>query len=215
MKKLIIVSCMTLVFSSISLSHDPYTHQLIVREAYKLLKAQRGPIPVMDTHLGFEETGSGPWKTGLMVTGAWREDEEDVVYGYSKSKPPSLNVGLAYLAPSTVIELLYIGVVGIPGVDPFVSSTHFWDADNGDFQGSNGATSYTLQWSTNLSLTDADSAAVSSASYALSGLSRSTTYYWRVRAENVGGTSGWSVVRSFTTVPPPPLVPVPIAPCEQ
>jgi hypothetical protein len=33
-----------------------------------------------------------------------------------------------------------------------------------------------------------------------SGLAFSTTYYWRVRAENAGGASAWSEVRSFTTI---------------
>jgi hypothetical protein len=32
-----------------------------------------------------------------------------------------------------------------------------------------------------------------------SGFAKSATYYWRVRAKNVGGTSAWSDVRNFTT----------------
>lgn len=77
-----------------------------------------------------------------------------------------------------------------------------------------GATSYTLQWSTNSSFTGADSATISSTSYTVSGLLRSTTYYWRVRAENAGGSSSWSEIRPFTTLPSPPTVPTPIAPCN-
>jgi hypothetical protein len=49
---------------------------------------------------------------------------------------------------------------------------------------------------------------------ALSGLSGSTTYYWRVRAINAGGTSAWSVVRSFTTVLQLPDVPVLALPAD-
>ena len=35
-------------------------------------------------------------------------------------------------------------------------------------------------------------------------LQRSTTYYWRVRAQTVGDTTAWSSVNSFTTVPNAP-----------
>ena len=50
-------------------------------------------------------------------------------------------------------------------------------------------------------------------SVVLSGLSNSTTYYWRVRAINVGGISGWSEVWSFTTtatgiLPNAPVLPL-------
>jgi len=36
------------------------------------------------------------------------------------------------------------------------------------------------------------------------GLANSTTYYWRVRATDVGGTSPWSEVSAFTTIVPLP-----------
>jgi len=79
-------------------------HQYIVVEAYKLLKAQLGyDIPIMKDHVGTTETGYGRFLPGgLMVIGAFREDEEDIVYGYGD--PFGANI----------------------------SSTHFWDADRGD-----------------------------------------------------------------------------------
>ena len=36
----------------------------------------------------------------------------------------------------------------------------------------------------------------------ITGLVNNTTYYWRVNVKNAGGTSAWSNVWSFTTVPP-------------
>lgn len=53
---------------------------------------------------GCNINGTGPWQKGYIVTGAYREDEEDVVYGYPF---------------------------------PYVSATHFWDADLGDNAGFN------------------------------------------------------------------------------
>jgi hypothetical protein len=45
-------------------------------------------------------------------------------------------------------------------------------------------------------------------SKAISGLLNSTKYYWRVNAKNTGGTSSYSTVFNFTTVPASPLSPV-------
>lgn len=42
----------------------------------------------------------------------------------------------------------------------------------------------------------------------ITGLAYSTTYYWRVNANKDAMTSAWSSVYSFTTVAPPPTVPV-------
>jgi len=76
---------------------------------------------------------------------------------------------------------------------------------------SSEATSYRLQVSTSpfFSTVVLDTGGLISGSYTLSGLSYNTTYYWRVNATNVGGTSDWSSVWSFTTIveapSPPPL----------
>ncbi|MFI5253673.1 MAG: fibronectin type III domain-containing protein [Bacteroidota bacterium] len=46
----------------------------------------------------------------------------------------------------------------------------------------------------------------------LNGLSYSTTYYWRVNAKNTMGTSAYSTVWNFTTIPLPPSIPILAAP---
>ncbi|HKI46438.1 MAG TPA: T9SS type A sorting domain-containing protein, partial [Balneolales bacterium] len=43
---------------------------------------------------------------------------------------------------------------------------------------------------------------ISGTSYQVSGLSNSTTYYWRVQAVNSAGSSSWSAAWSFTTASP-------------
>ncbi len=47
------------------------------------------------------------------------------------------------------------------------------------------------------------------------GLSELTKYFWRVRARNVNGYSPWSASRSFTTMPPVPLPPLPLGPADR
>ncbi|HEV8538637.1 MAG TPA: glycosyl hydrolase family 18 protein [Bacteroidota bacterium] len=68
-----------------------------------------------------------------------------------------------------------------------------------------GATSYRLQVSTSSSFSSlvVDNSGNTATSYAASGLSNSTTYYWRVNAANTGGTSAWSNTFSFTTTGTP------------
>jgi hypothetical protein len=64
-----------------------------------------------------------------------------------------------------------------------------------------GATSYRLQVSTSSSFftTAVNQASITTTSYAVSGLTNNTTYYWRVNATNAGGTSAYSDVWNFTT----------------
>jgi hypothetical protein len=47
---------------------------------------------------------------------------------------------------------------------------------------------------------------------AIGPLQNSATYYWHVNAKNEGGTSPWSLIRCFTTVPVPPVPPALAAP---
>jgi hypothetical protein len=66
------------------------------------------------------------------------------------------------------------------------------------------AESYTIQISTSpdFSGTVIEQSEITSTSYPISGLGFETTYYWRVSATNITGTSGWSTVWNFTTYQP-------------
>ena len=72
-----------------------------------------------------------------------------------------------------------------------------------------GATNYELQVSTssNFTTTLINETSLTSTSYAGSGLSNSTQYYWRARAKNSEQTGSWSSVFNFTTVPAAPIAP--------
>ncbi|MFC5270244.1 LamG-like jellyroll fold domain-containing protein [Adhaeribacter terreus] len=59
-----------------------------------------------------------------------------------------------------------------------------------------------------------DTSNISIPNTSVSGLNTSTQYYWRIRAINTSGSSSWSVVRSFTTVPPLPIAPVLNSPAD-
>lgn len=48
----------------------------------------------------------------------------------------------------------------------------------------------------------------------VSGLSRSTTYFWRVCARNSSDDGPFSAVWRFTTIPPPPPVPMIVSPAD-
>ena len=91
MKPLIII---ILLFTSIGFSHQQHVHKYLTTEAYKLLKLQFGyDIPKLLERIGGTSewyNGDEPWSRGYITTGAYREDEDDVVYGYSKSAPPTL-----------------------------------------------------------------------------------------------------------------------------
>ncbi|MFA3782040.1 hypothetical protein ABRY23_03130 [Melioribacteraceae bacterium 4301-Me] len=125
------VSIIVLVFimANIVFAHRQHVHQYISVQAYKLLKMQLGgDLRIMKDKIGGLDSyyaGSGPFQLGFITTGAWREDEEDVVYGYSKSNPPTL---------TSFSGSVYDFIAAFGGLSPdgFVSSTHFWYADEGD-----------------------------------------------------------------------------------
>ncbi|MFH1227319.1 MAG: DUF2341 domain-containing protein, partial [Planctomycetota bacterium] len=68
------------------------------------------------------------------------------------------------------------------------------------------ADSYRLQLSDSPDFlsTILDQADITATAYAIPTLNNSAVYYWRVSATNIGGTSAWSAIFSFTTVIAPP-----------
>ncbi len=89
---------------------------------------------------------------------------------------------------------------GATGVS--ITPTLSWNA-------STGATSYQLQVSTSSSFTTTvvNQSGITATSYAVSGLTNNTVYYWRVNATNAGGTSAYSSAWSFTTIVAAPSAP--------
>jgi phosphodiesterase/alkaline phosphatase D-like protein len=73
---------------------------------------------------------------------------------------------------------------------------------------STGATGYHVQVSTNsaFSALVVDDSTVTSTSKVVSSLSNNTTYYWRVSARNSGGTSSYSSMWNYVTLPLLPAV---------
>ncbi len=92
-----------------AMGHTQPVHQYIAREGYALLLKEYGKdIPQLSAFIGLADpsyAGDSAWQKGYITTGAWREDDEDVVYHYD------IFPGLNY---------------------PLTSITHFWPADNGD-----------------------------------------------------------------------------------
>jgi len=104
--KKILILC--LFISAFIYGHEQHVHQYLTKEAYYLLRDYlNNDIPVMLNHLDNGPVGP-PWTNGTLLAGAWREDEEDIVYG------------------------LYQFMPGDP-YGALTSITHFWDADDGDF----------------------------------------------------------------------------------
>ncbi len=71
------------------------------------------------------------------------------------------------------------------------------------------ATSYRVQLSTENTFTTGlilNDSTVTDSIRAVSGLSNSTTYFWRVNAKNIAGTSAYSTTWQFTTAPLGPAV---------
>ena len=77
------------------------------------------------------------------------------------------------------------------------------------------ADSYTIQLSKNDTFTNpVIDSTITVSQLNVGSLEFESTYFWRVKAENEGGESGWSVVRSFTTIKEKPEIPVLLSPAD-
>ncbi|GAB1370191.1 hypothetical protein MASR1M45_02500 [Candidatus Kapaibacterium sp.] len=87
-------------------------------------------------------------------------------------------------------------------INPNNNSTNIATNTALSWQSVSGATSYIVQVSTanTFVTTVINQSGITSTNYNTSGLSRSTDFYWRVKAVNDGGESNWSQVWKFTTV---------------
>ncbi len=127
----------------------------------------------------------------------WRVRAESLVLTSSWSSTWSFSTAPGVSPPATPV--LVSPANGATGVGNPVTLT--WN-------GSSGATSYSLQIATDANFTSIVTApsGITATSQQVSGLSSGTMYYWRVEAVNSAGTSSWSGAWSFTTassVPPP------------
>lgn len=116
---------------------------------------------------------------------------------WSFTTVPAVPAAPAILSPADGAENI--------AVNPSVS----WSA-------SERAVSYQLQVSTqsNFAGLVLDKSDITQTSYALSGLSNQTKYYWRVRAKNTGGFGDWSTISSFITIVAAPQWPALISPAD-
>ena len=129
MKKTLLVTLIVFINSAV-FAHRQHAHMYFTKQGYELLKLSLkvADIPILRDRIGDITTdyiGDRAWQKRYVTTGAWREDEEDIVYGYSKANAPTITgvVGDVY----SIIERF-----GGLRPDGFVSSTHFLDADLGD-----------------------------------------------------------------------------------
>ncbi|GEM_PF-7122628 len=100
-------------------------------------------------------------------------------------------------------------------VSPADGATNVSTSPTLSWNSSSGATSYRLQVSatSNFSSLVVDQPNITGTSLNVN-LSYSTQYWWRVNAANGSGTSEWSAVWSFTTVPAPPAAPTLASPAN-
>ena len=127
--RFLIVIILTMISLSNLIAHDQVTHQHITREAFKLLKKSfPTELSDMEEYIGTSDVWSGSSADGSfgalkIVSGAYLEDEYDVVYGYGLTQQPDYN---QVIPTNTLISMF--GSLR----EAHTSITHFWNADNGE-----------------------------------------------------------------------------------
>lgn len=106
-----------------------------------------------------------------------------------------------FLAVAIQAQLPSAPVLSSPanGADQPLMDTLRWDSVSGA-----SISSYNLEVSSTatFSTTLINGESIDSTSYFISGLTSTITYYWRVNATNIEGTSAWSSIWSFVPIPP-------------
>ncbi|MCZ7557065.1 MAG: T9SS type A sorting domain-containing protein [Bacteroidia bacterium] len=121
------------------IQHSQTMHQYIVAEAYKLLQ-RLDPVAAkkLEKHMDSEglplNTGSTPWDAKTILAGAWREDAEDVVYGYgsaNKEQWPDIDMSRKDYWSDGMYSELEKSLKNDPGfAEGLTTCTHFWDASS-------------------------------------------------------------------------------------
>ncbi len=139
-------------------------------------------------------TTTGTAVGGLVngVTYYWKVGAKDVYGVVSGWSSVWSFATIVAIAPAPVLASPQNGVVAVP-----VALTVSWETTP-------RAVTYAMQVSTSSAFATTVTAqtGITTTGAAISGLSNNATYYWRVNATNVGGTSAWSIVSTFTTFLP-------------
>ena len=114
------------------IQHCQEMHQYIVYHAYKLLEREAPNMAKrIEPHLGGWSAGERPWQERSIMAGAWREDCEDVVYGYGgpiKQQSPPVEVSRKSGVFGEYYVQLEKSLKDNPGFrEGLVTATHFWD----------------------------------------------------------------------------------------
>jgi len=110
------------------IKHLETIHQYITREAFTLLKNQSGAgipfITTIESHLGYNQKRNRPFIDSWVVAGNYDADHHDAIHLYNRNNAPDFQP--------------FTGLGGFAGLfadeDPWVSITHFWIADKGDYE---------------------------------------------------------------------------------
>jgi hypothetical protein len=115
--------------------HHQHIHQYIVLEAFKILQeVAPAQAAKLEDHIGTLNTPSAPWVDRTISAGAYREDEEDVCYGYGGPIFDYDPAVLLHFSTSACPGQLHYEIEqGLKNDADFrkglVTSTHFWDPD--------------------------------------------------------------------------------------
>ena len=117
-----------------------------------------------------------------------------------QNKPEALRQVLQYWKSSHASSSPTLASPANDSINVLTNHAFIWNT-------SANAETYRLQISvaSNFSSTVFDDSTLSAATYSFAGLQRSTKYYWRVNAKSTTGTSAWSAIWNFTTIPNAPL----------